>query len=84
VDEFAVAFRNAKQAGFGGVELLAVTDNLFDQFMNSMLNTRTDAYGGQTPESRTRLLLEVVDAAIKELSVDKIGIRVFLKSLKVR
>ncbi|AEU34632.1 alkene reductase [Granulicella mallensis] len=76
VNEFALAFKNAKLAGFDGVEIHAANGYLFDQFMNSALNTRTDEYGGATPETRTRLLLEVVDAAIRELGAGKVGVRV--------
>jgi N-ethylmaleimide reductase len=76
VNEFAVAFKNAKRVGFDGVEIHAANGYLFDQFMNSTLNTRTDSYGGQTPQTRTRLLLEVVDAAIREFGVGRVGVRV--------
>jgi N-ethylmaleimide reductase len=76
VNEFTSAFRNAKRAGFDGVEIHGANGYLFDQFMNSVLNTRTDAYGGQTPQSRTRLLLDVTDAAIRELGADNVGVRV--------
>jgi N-ethylmaleimide reductase len=76
VGEFARAFRNAKQAGFDGVEIHAANGYLLDQFMNSTLNTRTDAYGGQTPQTRTRLALDVVDAAIEELGAGRVGVRV--------
>ena len=76
VNEFALAFKNAKLAGFDGVEIHAANGYLFDQFMNSTLNTRVDEYGGATPETRTRLLLEVVDAAIRELGAGRVGIRV--------
>jgi N-ethylmaleimide reductase len=76
VNEFTIAFRNAKLAGFDGVEIHGANGYLFDQFMNSTLNKRTDIYGGQTPQTRTRLLLEVVDAAIRELGADKVGVRV--------
>ncbi|WP_158900246.1 alkene reductase [Burkholderia sp. L27(2015)] len=76
VSEFTTAFRNARRAGFDGVEIHAANGYLFNQFMNSTLNTRTDNYGGQTPQTRTRLLLEVVDAAIRELGADKVGVRV--------
>ena len=76
VEEFAIAFRNAQRAGFDGVEIHAANGYLFDQFMNSTLNRRTDLYGGQTPESRTRLLLEVVDAAIAVLGANRVGVRV--------
>jgi N-ethylmaleimide reductase len=75
VNEFALAFKNAKRAGFDGVEIHAANGYLFDQFLNSALNTRTDPYGGATPQTRTHLLLEVVDAAIIELGADKVGVR---------
>jgi N-ethylmaleimide reductase len=76
VNEFAEAFRNADSVGFDGVEIHGANGYLFDQFMNSTLNTRSDPYGGQTPQTRTRLLLEVVDAAIQELGADRVGVRV--------
>jgi N-ethylmaleimide reductase len=76
LDEFTLAFRNAKAAGFDGVEIHGANGYLFDQFMNSTLNTRTDQFGGQTPQTRTRLLLDVVDLAIRELGADKVGVRV--------
>ncbi len=47
VDDFTLAFRNAKRAGFDGVEIHAANGYLFEQFMNSSLNTRTDGYGAQ-------------------------------------
>jgi N-ethylmaleimide reductase len=76
VHEFAAAFHNARRAGFDGVEIHGANGYLFDQFMNSTLNARTDAYGGKTPETRTRLLLDVVDAAIREWGADRVGVRV--------
>jgi N-ethylmaleimide reductase len=76
LDEFTIAFRNAKAAEFDGVEIHGANGYLFDQFMNSTLNTRTDQFGGQTPHTRTRLLLDVIDIAIRELGADKVGVRV--------
>src|SRR5262249_12884581 len=67
--------RNAKRAGFDGVEIHGANGYLFDQFMNSTLNTRRDGYGGQTPQTRTRLLLEVVDAATSVLGAENVGVR---------
>ena len=75
MDEFATAFGNAKRAGFDGVEIHGANGYLFDQFMNSVLNTRTDQYGGESPQNRTRLLLEVVDAAIRVLGAGRVGVR---------
>ena len=76
VREFKQAFRNAQLAGFDGVEIHGANGYLFDQFMNSALNTRADLYGGETPQTRTRLILEVVDSAIASLGSAKVGVRI--------
>jgi N-ethylmaleimide reductase len=75
VEDFKKAFINAGKAGFDGVEVHGANGYLFEQFMNSTLNTRDDQYGGQTPENRTRFLLEVIDTAIQALGSDKVGLR---------
>lgn len=74
-EEFRAAFKNVRKAGFDGIELHAANGYLFEQFMNAVLNTRDDQYGGQTLKNRTRFLLEVIDVAIEELGADSIGIR---------
>ena len=76
VREFEQAFRHAQMAKFDGVEIHGANGYLFDQFMNSTLNTRADHYGGETPQSRTRLILEVVDSAIAILGAGRVGVRV--------
>jgi N-ethylmaleimide reductase len=75
VDTFAQAFAHARQAGFDGVEIHAANGYLFDQFMNSRLNTRTDRYGGARVEDRTRFLMEVVEAAVREWGPGRVGVR---------
>jgi N-ethylmaleimide reductase len=75
VGTFAEAFASARQAGFDGVEIHAANGYLFDQFMNSALNTRTDRYGGALVEDRTRFLMEVVDAAVREWGPGRVGVR---------
>lgn len=62
VKQFVHAADNAAKAGFDGIELLAANGYLFEQFLNAANNSRTDKYGGQTPENRCRFLLEVIDA----------------------
>jgi N-ethylmaleimide reductase len=74
VDEFYRAAVNAREAGFDGVEILAANGFLLDQFLRDATNRRTDAYGGPI-ENRARFLLEVIDAAIKALGPDRVGIR---------
>jgi N-ethylmaleimide reductase len=75
VETFSQAFVNARKAGFDGVEIHGANGYLFDQFMNSVLNTRTDRYGGDTVEDRTRFLMEVVDAAVREFGPGRVGVR---------
>ncbi|MNU42784.1 N-ethylmaleimide reductase [compost metagenome] len=66
---------HAREAGFDGVEIHAANGYLFEQFMNSVLNTRTDCFGGGSVENRTRFLMEVVEAAVRELGPGRVGVR---------
>ena len=43
--------------------------------MNSVLNTRTDRYGGARVEDRTRLILEVTEAGVREFGRGRVGVR---------
>lgn len=61
VDQYATAARNARDAGFDGVEIHGANGYLLDQFLRDGSNRRTDAYGGSI-EHRSRLLLEVTEA----------------------
>ena len=61
VEGYRTAARNAKEAGFDGVELHGANGYLLDQFLQDRVNHRTDRYGGSI-ENRARLLLEVTDA----------------------
>jgi N-ethylmaleimide reductase len=66
--------RNAKEAGFDGVEIHAANGYLLDQFLSDSANQRTDPYGGSI-ENRSRLVLEVVDAILKVWEPGRVGIR---------
>lgn len=74
VDQFRQAARNAKQAGFDGVEIHGANGYLLDQFLQDGSNQRTDEYGGSL-ENRARFVLEVVQAVVEELGADRVGIR---------
>ena len=62
---YAKASKNAKEAGFDGIELhCAHAYMLLGSFLSPLRNKRTDEYGGSLL-NRARLLFEVLDA-IKE------------------
>jgi 2,4-dienoyl-CoA reductase-like NADH-dependent reductase (Old Yellow Enzyme family) len=74
VNDFANAAKNAIEAGFDGVEIHGANGYLIEQFLNPFVNNRIDEYGGNI-ESRSRFLLEVVDATIAAVGYEKVGIR---------
>ncbi|MGO4842266.1 alkene reductase, partial [Rhizobiaceae sp. 2RAB30] len=67
--------RQCPNGRFDGVELHAADGYLIEQFMNSVLNTRADRYGGGNMEDRTRFLMEVVDAVVAEFGPGRVGVR---------
>ncbi|MCK8514780.1 alkene reductase [Methylonatrum kenyense] len=75
VEQYRQGARNAKQAGFDGVEIHCANGYLLDQFIRTGSNRRTDAYGGSI-ENRLRLPLEVLDAVLEIWSPDQVGVRV--------
>lgn len=75
VEQFRQGARNAKRAGFDGVEIHAANGYLLDQFLRSGSNTRDDAYGG-TLDNRLRLPLEVVEAVVEVWGAERVGVRV--------
>lgn len=74
VADFAQGARNALQAGFDGVEIHAANGYLVNQFIDSGVNDRTDAYGG-TLQKRLRFLREVVEAVINVAGKERVGVR---------
>src|SRR3546814_10885640 len=58
VQSYRTGARNARAAGFDGVELHGANGYLIEQFLQSHTNLRTDEYGGSIA-NRSRLLLEV-------------------------
>jgi len=72
VEAFAKGARNAKEAGFDGVEIHGANGYLLDQFLQSTTNIRTDEYGG-TIENRARLPLEVLDAVVGVWGAERVG-----------
>ena len=74
--DYAQGARNAKEAGFDGVEVHGANGYLFDQFLNSAINERGDEYGTQTKDTRARLLLEAYDRVAEVLGADRVGVRI--------
>ncbi len=74
VASFAAATRNARAAGFDGVELHGANGYLQDQFLQDGSNHRRDAYGGSV-EKRARLMLETVEAMVGAWDTAHVGVR---------
>ncbi|MET4101862.1 N-ethylmaleimide reductase [Roseovarius sp. MBR-78] len=74
VADYVQAARNAKAAGFDGIELHAANGYLLDQFLKDGPNRREDGYGGPV-ENRARLLMEVLDGLETVWAPGRIGIR---------
>jgi len=75
VEGFAIAAENAVAAGFDGVELHAANGYIFEQFLNPLVNDRTDRYSADLMENRLRFTLEVVDAVNARIGSQRVGIR---------
>ena len=67
VADYSAAAKNARDAGFDGVELHAATT-----FLNSV---REDAYGGSA-ERPARIVLEILDALIVVRGPSRVGIKI--------
>lgn len=74
ITEFALASRNAMEAGFDGVEIHGANGYLLEQFLNPNVNIRIDEYGGNI-ENRSRFTLKVVQAVADAIGKEKVGIR---------
>lgn len=73
IEVYRTGAKNAKDAGFDGVEIHAANGYLIDQFLQDSTNKRDDIYGGSI-ENRVRLLLEATDAAISVWGADRVGV----------
>jgi N-ethylmaleimide reductase len=75
VEGFAHAARNAKAAGFDGVEVHGANGYLLDEFLRDGSNRRSGPYGGDIA-NRARLLLEVLEAVCGVWGSHRVGLRV--------
>jgi N-ethylmaleimide reductase len=74
VHQFREGAKNARNAGFDGVEIHGANGYLLDQFLRDGSNRRTDTYGG-SPENRMRFPLEVARAVTGEWGSGRVGYR---------
>ncbi|HTY93201.1 MAG TPA: alkene reductase [Steroidobacteraceae bacterium] len=72
IEAYRQGARNARAAGFDGVEIHGANGYLLDQFLQDRSNQRTDEYGGSIA-NRARLMLEVADAVMAEWGAGRVG-----------
>jgi N-ethylmaleimide reductase len=75
IDMYLNAAKNAFKAGFDGIEIHMGHGYLIDQFFDSRINDRIDAYGGSV-ENRCRIALELIKILIEKYGSDKVMIRI--------
>lgn len=75
VKQYGIAAKNAKDAGFDGVEIHGANGYLIDQFLHEGSNERDDEYGGSI-ENRCRFALEVTQEVLKFWEPHRVGIRI--------
>ena len=75
VADYAGAARNAVEAGFDGVQILANYLYLPAQFLNRTTNRRKDLYGGAIA-NRARILFEVFEAVLDEVEPSRVGVKI--------
>jgi N-ethylmaleimide reductase len=74
VHQFRQGAKNARNAGFDGVEIHGANGYLLDQFLRDGSNRRTDNYGGSL-KNRMRFPLEVARAVSGEWGPGRVGYR---------
>jgi N-ethylmaleimide reductase len=75
INEFSECAKMAIKAGFDGIEIHSAHGYLPNQFLNQSSNMRKDDYGG-SHENRMRFLLEVIEASIRAIGAQKVGLRI--------
>jgi N-ethylmaleimide reductase len=75
IEGYAVAARNAIEAGFDGVEIHAANGYLPEQFLNPNVNDREDQYGGSLV-NRSRFVVTIAEKIAAAIGKEKVGIRI--------
>lgn len=74
IQDYKQAAKNAKEAGFDGVEVHAQAGMLIPQFLSLATNQRNDRYGGSI-ENRARIVFEILDAITEIWDSTRIAIK---------
>ena len=74
VQDYKQAAKNAKEAGFDGIEIHAIVGMLIPQFLSLGTNKRTDEYGGSI-ENRARIIFEILDAIMEVWDSTRVAIK---------
>jgi N-ethylmaleimide reductase len=74
LEEFVQAAKNAREAGFDGIELHGANGYLIDQFLNPKANQREDDWGGST-QNRNRFAIEAARRCADAIGAKRVGIR---------
>ncbi len=74
VQDYVNAAKNAKEAGFDGVEVHMANGYLLDEFLQDGSNKRTDEFGGSA-QNRAKFPLQVLDGVISVWAKDRVGVR---------
>ena len=74
IQDYVKAAKNAKEAGFDGVEVHMANGYLLDEFLQDGSNKRTDEFGGSI-QNRAKFPLQVLDAVINVFGKDRVGVR---------
>ncbi len=75
ISDYGQAAKNARAAGFDGVEIHGANGYLIDQFLHHDANKREDEFG-QTPENMTRFPLAVVDEIATSIGWERTALRI--------
>ena len=74
IQDYVNAAKNAKEAGFDGVEVHMANGYLLDEFLQDGSNKRTDEFGGPI-QNRVKFPMQVLDAVIDVFGKDRVGVR---------
>lgn len=74
IRDYVHAAKSAVAAGFDGVQIHGANGYLPDQFLQDVINSRTDKWGGSI-ENRSRFHLEVTKAVIAAIGKERVSVR---------